>query len=317
MLDMLAIHEAARCSPSPVYHEFLGRYVHSAKRVYAFVEGRDDYSYYTQAIEAVLPDDWDVDVWPAGNKDAVLALHRELDWDRFSRDRVLLFVDRDLADFLAEKHPRSKNLYVTPHYSIENDLVTRSCCKSLLNEVCGLGRCLTQDEMDVILGLFDEELERFSKYIVQIMAWVLAWRRNEHRPCLNDVQIAHLVTINAGKVIVRRRPDGKRGLTSYLQGRLKMPTRGLAAARDAALNDFDGVPFKKYVRGKYELWFLWAFVTSIHENAGHFCAALKGRKVPGKRVGVGANNMIVVIGPRARKPQHLFKFLRRRLGSLN
>jgi hypothetical protein len=186
-----------------------------------------------------------------------------------------------------------------------------------LNEVCGLGRSITKDEMDAILDLFEKERERFTKYVAQIMAWVLAWRRRGHRPCLNDVKMSHLAKIDAGKVVVDRNPQGMRGLTTYLHHRLKMPTRGLASDRDAALAEFGGVPPEKYVRGKYELWFLWAFVTSIHENAGKFCAALKGKKIPGMRLGVGANNMILVIGPRARKPQHLSKFLNRRLGSLN
>ncbi len=49
-MNMLKVHREALAGEQWLYHEFLGRYSRTAKRIYGFVEGKEDPSYYSGAI---------------------------------------------------------------------------------------------------------------------------------------------------------------------------------------------------------------------------------------------------------------------------
>lgn len=315
MVDMLAVHKQALTSVSAEYHEFLSRYDLKKNRVYSFVEGKTDYSYYNHAIQSVFPEGWTFDLWHAGNKDKVTKLFKKFDWKRFSRNRIYFFVDRDLADFLGEKHPRSSNFYVTDNYSIENDIVNRASCKRILLEIFEF-HVLPKDELDCILDLFEKQLAVFSKHIAEIMAWVLLWRRGGNKPCLNDIKMNHLFAFDKGKVIKRANPNGHRSVTSYLVNQVKMPVRGLAKRRNRNLKKLLKEEPKKYLRGKYEFWFLCNYLTSVYENSPAICPSLAGKNPPKMNVTFGQANAMKFAAPRTKLPTSLNRFLKRKLSKL-
>ena len=117
-MSMVHVHDDALASKVESYHEFLTRYSKTAKVVYGFVEGKDDLSYYQGFVDQILPDDWEVELWPAGNKNRVYGIYKDLDWRRFPKKRVCFFVDRDLSDLIPEKLVTDINIYVTDDYSI-------------------------------------------------------------------------------------------------------------------------------------------------------------------------------------------------------
>ena len=96
-ISMLNLHAEALSSRVASYHEFLSRFSKSKKVVYGFVEGKEDPCFYRGFIEYSIPDDWEVELWPAGNRDQVFRIHRDIDWRRFPKKRVCFFVDRDLS----------------------------------------------------------------------------------------------------------------------------------------------------------------------------------------------------------------------------
>lgn len=111
-MTMLSIHAQALNSNIACYHEFLLRYSQKAKVVYGFVEGKDDPCFYRGFIDMLLPEDWTVELWPAGNKDAVYRIHADFDWVRFSKKRICFFVDRDLSDLIPELLTQDTNIYI-------------------------------------------------------------------------------------------------------------------------------------------------------------------------------------------------------------
>ncbi len=305
-MTMLEKHAAALSGPNPLYHEFLGRYRRNAKCVHGFVEGKEDPSFYRGPIESVLPTGWRVELWPAKGKDAVIELHGRFDWRRFERTQVVFFMDRDLSGFLDERLLEDEaNVFVTANYSIENDIVTRDTCDRVLTEICGLDP-LPRDEMDAILDLFEQQLEVFQDHLVSVMAWVIHWRRNDWKPCLNDICMKHLFSIKSGVLRKTPRPKDHPDWCSYIHGQcnIKLSNDDISDV-EREFRDADGP--RRFIRGKYELWFLVEFCLSVRAGIGSLSATVTAP--PKMKTSMGHQDAVVLVAPRARIPESLKVFL--------
>ena len=308
-MNMLTVHKQAASGPQTLYHEFLIKYRRGKACIWGFVEGKTDPSFYVGKAENMLPDRFEVEFWPAGNKQRVLDLYALFDWERFNQKQILFFVDRDLSGFIPDSNSSASNVYTTDNYSIENDLVTRPVCKRVLREMMGL-EALRGGEMDAVLRLFDAQLSRFHQYMLPIMAHIVAWRRRGKRPCLENIRMRDLFEIDSGILRIRQVPGKYRTQPAYLCKKLKLTRQGLMKSYKTAAQDLKACKEpKRYVRGKYELWFLVSFSESVRKNATSFCAAL--RVAPKPTSSLGPNNAVCLVGPRARTPRSLRRFLKR------
>lgn len=257
-------------------------------------------------IEHLLPDDWEVELWPAGNRDQVYRVHADMDWRRFPKKRVCFFVDRDLSSLIPESLSMDSNIYVTDSYSIENELVKRGTCRRVLSEVCALGT-LDHAELDAVCDLFEVELEKFLAAMVPTMAWILYWRRIGKRAALNDILMKDLFAFTNGTLRSNPTPKGKSDAVQYIHEQCNV-------VHDASVNigaleaEFrKGRAYRHFIRGKYVFWFLIEFCCSVRASAGvHFktCA-----KIPPMNVIFSAANGMTIIGNRARVPKSLKTFL--------
>jgi hypothetical protein len=304
---MLSVHEAAISSRIASYHEFLSRYSKRSKVVYGFVEGKEDPCFYRGFIEQLLPDDWNAELWPAGNKDKVYQIHTDLDWRRFPKKRICFFVDRDLSDIIPEKIARDSNIYITDGYSIENDIVKKGTCKRVLSEICGYAN-VNHHELENVCVLFEREFTTFLKLMIPIMAWILAWKRSGKRPNLNDIRMKDLFCIQNGCIKAIETPKRNTSIIKYLhdQGNVIIdPSIDVSQFE----NEFRSQGhYKKITRGKYVFWFLVEFCNSVHRDTTTLFRSLS--KPPKKNITLSDSNGITVIGPRARVPMSLRKFLK-------
>lgn len=308
IVSMLDVHADAIREVLPIYHEFIAKYKRSTRLIYGFVEGKDDPSFYHGFIDHMLPSEWDVDIYPVGNKDKVIGLYEVFDWERFPKSRILFFVDRDLSAFLAQKLPRKRNMYITDNYSIENDIVNKSTCKRVLREVCNLS-ALSTDEMGRMLDMFDTELERFRKELIPIMCWIIHWRRRGFKPSFNDIRMNHLFRLDSGRLDILPSPKGAKGYMEYIHSQCSIsfdPKADLTAIQSEFIANGGTT---KFIRGKYELWFLVKFVLSVHQSIPRLSAVLTVS--PPMRVSLGDSNAVILIAPRARMPESLRRFLKK------
>jgi hypothetical protein len=112
------------------------------------VEGKDDIIFY-RSVESELRD-LDVDMLPAGNKDAVLEIRKRIKQNPISAP-VVFVVDNDLWVYPITPRPRNlDDLITTTGYSIENDLFVDG----------ELERLLSPEEM----ASFKTELNHFSRW---------------------------------------------------------------------------------------------------------------------------------------------------------
>ena len=303
---MLQIHALALSAQIASYHEFLSRYANTAKVVYGFVEGKDDPCFYRGFIEHLIPEDWEVELWPAGNRDQVYRVYADMDWRRFPKKRVCFFVDRDLSSLIPESLTADSNIYVTDSYSIENDLVKRATCRRVLSEVCALGT-LDHGELDSVCDKFEVELEKFLAAMVSPMVWILHWRRNKERAALNDIQMKDLFSFTSGTLRINPSPKGKANAVQYIHEQCGVvhDTSVDIAPLEAAFRK--GGAYRQFTRGKYVFWFLIEFCCSVRASAKvHFKTCVK---VPPMNVSFAAANGMTVIGNRARVPKSLKSFL--------
>jgi len=306
-MTMLEIHTAASSSKVASYHEFLTRYSKDSKTVYGFVEGKEDPCFYRGFIDLMLPEEWEVELWPAGNKDEVYRIHADLDWKRFPRTRICFFVDRDIADIIPEKLTEASNIFVTVGYSIENDLVKKGTCRRVLSELCGLSYA-DHARLEGLCVMFEREYELFLKALVPVMAWVLCWRRIGKRPNLNEIAMRDLFEIQNGCLLVKAMPKGKSSVSEYLHQRCNVsfdPTIEIGVY-EAEIKR--GGLYKRLTRGKFAFWFLVEFCITVHRDIAKLIEEIP--KPPKMHVALSCANGVALIGPRARIPTSLRDFLR-------
>ena len=305
-MSMLQIHTAALSSKIASYHEFLARFSKKKKVVYGFVEGKEDPCFYRGFIDHLLPDDWEVELWLAGNRDQVLRIHSDIDWRRFPKKRVCFFIDRDLSALLPESIPTDTNIYITDKYSIENSIVTRGTCRRTLTEVFGFSD-VNHKEMEIVCNRFETEFETFLVAMIPIMAWILFWRRTAAKANLNNINISKMFSVQNGSLVVDRPAQGESSRTQYIHTSVGIafdPTIDISPTKA----EFGKTSiYQKFVRGKYALWFLVEFCKSIHESPTSFFSGCT--ESPKMKVFISAANAVTIIGNRARVPHSLRTFL--------
>jgi hypothetical protein len=311
-MGMLEIHKEALKEISPVYHDFLGKYKKSTKCVYGFVEGIEDPSFYQTFIEQNLPDDWQIFLWPAGKKDKVLELYSKFNWNCFPRCQIAFFIDRDLSNFVKENLPDDINVYITDNYSIENDVVNRSTCGRVLNEVFNF-ISIPIDEREKIFTIFEKELNNFLKSMIPIMAWIIYWKRMNYHTSLDNIEMKHIFKISKGKLVQLPNPKGKKSIREYIHSQCKIKIDNsvniLAIEKEFTAKN----QYKHFTRGKYLLWFFIEFSNSVHKDISKILPSVK--ESPKTHTNLCQSNGLVIVGTRTRIPKSLKVFLNNTYGS--
>lgn len=149
----------------------------SSKILYIIVEGKDDIAYYGIKAENYKLPDWKVQIIPAGNRNKVVNTYKQLNWNNYSKSRIFFIVDRDLSDYTGEETPIDQNIYITDHYSIENDVCTESTFIKILKYFANLNEMDSTDETE--LSQFYRDLEKqFYDIVTPVMALILYWKRS-------------------------------------------------------------------------------------------------------------------------------------------
>lgn len=304
---MIEIHTEALDSRVASYHEFLVRYSESAKVVYGFVEGKQDPAFYRGFIDLMLPDDWQVELWAAGNKERVYEIHRLMSWRKFSKKRVCFFVDKDLSEIIPENLPKDSNIYVTSGYSIENDVVKKDVCARVLVELFGFS-AVDHAELEKVKVIFDSELDKFCMFLIPVMAWIVAWKRNGKRPSLNDILMRDLFSFSATSIQQVAKPKGHPDMVAYIHSQCNIALDATVDIAPTELLLASKSNYRLFARGKYVFWFLIEFCHAVHKNGPILFSGVKS--IPKLSLTISHMNAMAVVGPRARLPRSLEKFLK-------
>lgn len=308
-MDMIDVHKDALAKSIVAFGEFLHYYKPDKKLVYAFVEGREDPSFYRGVIDSVLPGEWSCKFFRPGNKKKVLEVYSYMDWHRFPRQAICFFVDRDLSAFLNDPVVTGSNLYITDNYSVENDMACTVMFRRMLEEVCGVTGLRAED--DEVLGKqFDENLAFFKEGMVSVMAQIIIQRRAEG---------ANIIA-RLDKVKPRRFFTYSNGKMDFAMSYSQAYDRAKAAAEameivPAPQTDVESVEAEfraregpdRFIRGKYMVQFLTDCTNEIRNAIPSIIPRIT--TVPGSNGVVAPGTAMVVLGPRCRCPESLKNFL--------
>jgi len=303
---MLQVHENALLSSNTIYHEFLLAYKEMRKEVYGFVEGKEDPMYYVGLIENRIPSEWSVRLIRSGSKEKVLDVFGQFDWNRFDNKRICFFVDRDLSLFTDKEEHAGSNLYITDEYSLENQIATPGTFIRTIKEIYGVSN-ITADEEAVIVDKFNKNMDIFCDELVSVMAQIVIWRRNGSRACLDNIKLNDIFIFNNDNIVVREAYENIENRIACVADAMNEPASELDAIRGVE-EEFRAINGKeRFIRGKYVLWFFVEYAKLLHGQAQNFCSKIN--KAPKVKVSLGKKNAMAIIGPRARIPDSLAKFI--------
>jgi len=281
--------------------------------VYSFFEGREDPSFYMNAIVGALPEGWRIRRWCAGRKDSVYAVFAAMDPLRFDPHAVIFFVDRDLSDLFGESYPKATNIYVTDHYSIENEMVNLEMLERILAEMNGFHN-VAEVDLHKTLAAFEAARVSFCRHVAGVMAWSLLCRMKDHaRPSMNNIDMRELFSVENGVLVVKGAAD-VRTVADHCESKCNVKTSATNAELEQARATIGNAqPYYRHIRGKYLLWFLLEFAESVWRDCRHHFPGM-GRQ-PKRHVQLGQNNAMEILGPRARIPGSLRTFLDATIGT--
>jgi hypothetical protein len=301
---------SSRAGKTPVVHEFLTNYSPRQPRLHAFVEGDDDVVFYKTVLQARVDVRHRIYVYQCAGKANVFAAFDDI-VRRFPECRtIMFFVDKDIDDILGRPWPTDPRIFVTDTYSIENYLVSREALMILINNFVQFRD--VSFTTDVILEQFDRELERFHKLATPLMALITYAKRSAMRPNLNNVQLRELFVLSID-CRPRVRPGDRLAYFCRAAG-IAIPQGAIGRVTEIA-QELRRLPPKRYVRGKFEIWFLVEFFKALlaqMESAA--------REVGGKlklRSPVEHGNITSTLAGRIQVPEQLDRFLRVNLPAQN
>jgi hypothetical protein len=247
----------SRSSPTTVLHEFLIHYDPNIERVHAFVEGTPDAAFYRVYLEQYTSSEA-VRVYNCEGKGQVYETYKKV-IERFSQcRRVVFFVDKDIDDITGESWPIDPRIYVTDVYSIENYLVRKEVVNRYLLDFVKLKKI--EIDFDPMLAQFDNQLKTFYKAMLPIMGWIIASRRAGKRPVLGSININELLALS-DLGVMRRKQSRRFQYLTKVTGVISLPQSWRQIRRTC--RELQRLSPKRYVRGKFEAWFLLEFLKRL------------------------------------------------------
>ena len=293
----------ARTGRIPVLHEFLTNYNPGEQRLHAFVEGDDDLVFYRVVLSNQVRDRKSVYLYRCDGKARVYEMFAEVT-RRFPDCRsTLFFVDKDVDDILGQPWPTDPRIFVTDVYSVENYIVSSEVLARIIEEFIEFRD--VKFESEALMKQFDLELARFHKLVVPLMAWIVFVRRAGMRPNLANIQLRELFAFSSD-CRVRIKPGERHDNLCQTTG-IKAPKGTLTRVREVA-EELKRLPPKRYVRGKFELWFFVEFLKHLLTHLQNSAVGTGGRVR--LRIPLEHSNIVALMSGRISAPPSLDLFLR-------
>ncbi len=301
-MSMISIHKSALEEIIVPYHFFLTAQTKDAKKLFGFVEGINDISYYNNHISRVIKD-YElilIEAGEPGNKSKVLQLIDIIDWNRYPEKQTAFFVDRDLDDFFNGQKDRA-NLYITDDCSIENSIVSTYTLNRVIKELCNIN--LYEKENEKLFQLFLCGVNELAKAVSLISAAYIWLQRKGDKPSFNCIEIKDVLCMEKCNVKTMNSTD----IVSYIERKWNtkiMIDEVLSVEVEFQDKNID----LRYIRGKYLMWYFVNFINNFHESCQEYFPRLSKPRSIRK---LDVNNAINDLGVRSKTPETLVDFISR------
>lgn len=267
---------ASRTSPAVAFDRFIRRYTRPGF-LHLFFEGPDDPSFYMGFIEhRYIPPQRVEEPYICKGKNGVYETYEKVmkrlsgEPEIANRIKVLFFVDKDHSDIDGKVYPLSDVIFTTDFYSIENYVVSSDMFRKVWNEYYHFQGTGTDSIPDYLSfqSLFNDQLKVFYNLMIPVMAWIIVARRKGGNPQLKQLDLDNIFRLNDDLQIEMR---VVRKYTSQRDALERMCNASMAydihADIDATILILEQIEEpKKFVRGKFEVWFFSKFVKKLAEK---------------------------------------------------
>ncbi|MCD8413646.1 DUF4435 domain-containing protein [Tenacibaculum finnmarkense] len=297
----------AGTSPITTHIRFLQEYKLTDKALHLFIEGNDDPSFYTNFIKNIAGKKYQLYFYNSKNKDGVYENYNKIDWTTYHKNKVLFFVDKDFSDVLGLTYTSDENIFVTKYYSIENYLVNTKILKRILVDLLHI---TDTDTIKGIVKTFKEQHKVFCKQMLILTSWIIYHRSKKNNIPLSKVNLSHIFSFDEDLKITRiDKPQGMK-LYSYLNS--KTGNTDNSESWKEIKSIFKKIKVirkdKIHLRGKFEVWFLIAFVNELMENVN--ATKSKGQQKLKMNINLSKSNAVEILGSRLDVPKELKKFVK-------
>src|SRR5215469_6281732 len=189
-MSFIEVLRKSRSTPTAVLHQFLTSYDPNEPRLYVFVEGEPDKSFYKMLIERFLKGSRRLYVYNCQGKRNVYDAWAKVTARHPTCRNVLFFVDKDIDDIIGQVWPTDPRIFVTDVYSVENYLVRREALEHYITSFVTVRR--VSFDLAGILAEFDKSLSQYHQIITPISAWIVVMRRQAFRVLLANVRLDQL-----------------------------------------------------------------------------------------------------------------------------
>jgi hypothetical protein len=307
---------AAANIPEASYITFLQQYKFKDTTIHLFYEGVEDSVFYNTYIQNLIDSNHSTQVYICDGKNNVLQNYNDINWNKYNKNRVLFFIDKDLEDIQSKNIITDENIFRTKYYSIESYLVCSEVLERFLKETCNL-----QDQplINNLKAKFNDELVRFHKKLLTLSCWIVFCRGNNLILNLNDIKITDFIKLDADLTVIKQIPNTYISMYDYVCNRIRLchlvPYVEILRLCKTLPNTYG---YKSFVRGKYELVFLYLFCKKVVDNVlppiNKGIAGLN-KANPGnimrkcKIFSITEDNIFDVLAPKVKIPDELKYFL--------
>jgi hypothetical protein len=301
------LEDLQRCRKQPiaVSHRFRQEYDPDTLDVYAFFESADDRLFFYSSIRERAASTAAIKVYLCENKQGVWQSYMFAEQNDKLKN-VVCFVDKDMDDFCNEALPEKQRIFVTDFYAIENYVGTPDVVSMILEHFVKIPSD-HKATYDRIHSEFQARLEEFHSHVLPLASWVIAARRKGH-----EVQYGNLgnglgacfrvdVTELKSKVACQ-------DVLEEFRKRCVVGTDTVTAEEITAVKDeLIHLNAKKWVRGKFELWFVIQLLNGFWERlVGYPITNVKKAK---KTIHLTSDSIFSVLEGKLPRPNNLATFL--------
>lgn len=253
---------AARSKAPVKYKEFTTLYKEfGSEPIYFLFEGEDS-KYYGIRIETIVEPSITPHFLNCGGKEEVLRFYKILKFHEEYKDvRFAYFIDRDFDQSI-----EADEIYETPCYSIENFYTSLEAFQRILEREFNLSR--RDLDFKKCSELYQTRQKEFHNKTRLLNAWVACQRDYSKvaleykRANIKDLKIEDLVLVDLDSVISNYTID-------ILNARCPQAFHPPEEVINQKLAEFESFETQKHFRGKFEIFFLFKFVTKLAQAANN------------------------------------------------
>lgn len=310
-MNTIQKHKEALSKANVYYHKFLEKYKNDGNyRVYLFCEGYEDIGYYAHAIQIYYAQ-IEIIKFNVEGKANVLSIHNRINWDRYCKNQILFFIDRDMSYWLNELQDLDDNIYITDGYSFENDIVDVNFFIRVLEDIYGFVNA-TDEEINNIRKFYLKRWDAFlynSQYIMGALAVSLKYN-NQH--LAKNIDAKKIIKISQDKIWA----DSYEGmaLNDYILQVLEIPMEQNAEIK-IFVERFRNEPDKYSVRGKWAMIFFVKMLHYIVEHKNEYIPSMLNGDVIGPKClcDITYNNATTILGTRVPVVKSLEDFCKKHI----